>query len=176
MSEPFGCSSRRYLSGDVENFIELGGIGAAGGRRGRWWRRFRGRVRVAEDDVHQAILHQRHEHEHRANRHESVHSLQIRNRWQGRLTLGVLRGEGQQGSYAERDSGWRRFRFYPEGDPLRTEVMLQFRRKRFLFSITFRSHTHRHDYDQAGWNVGVKQVVAEPTFQDEHYFEAGEVT
>lgn len=75
LSEPFGCSSRRYLSGDVENFIELGGIGAAGGRRGRWWRRFRGRVRVAEDDVHQAILHQRHEHEHRANRHESVHSL-----------------------------------------------------------------------------------------------------
>lgn len=67
------------------------------------------------------------------------------------MTLGVLRREGQQGGYAERHSGWRRFRFYPEGDP-------------------------RHDYDQAGWNVGVKQVVAEPTFQDKHYFEASEVT
>lgn len=95
----------------------------------------------------------------------------------------MLRREGQQGSYAERHSGWRRFRFYPEGDPLHTEVIIKDSSYiRFLFSffffflITFSFQTHRHDYDQAGWNVGVKQVVAESTFQDEHYFEASEVT
>lgn len=36
--------------------------------------------------------------------------------------------------------------------------------------------THRHDDDQARWDVGVEQVITETSLQHEYNLEAGEVT
>lgn len=38
------------------------------------------------------------------------------------------------------------------------------------------SQTYRHDDNQTGRNVSMKQVVSESTFQYEYYLEASEVT
>ena len=70
---------------------------------------------------------------------------------QGLLTVGVLGGEGQERGHPQRDPGRDSLRLDPEADP-------------------------GHDDDQAGGDVGVEQVVAQPSFEHEHNLQTREVT
>ena len=63
----------------------------------------------------------------------------------------MLGGEGQEGGDPQRDPGGDSLRLDPEADP-------------------------GHDDYQAGGDVGVEQVVAQPPLEHEHHLQTREVT
>jgi hypothetical protein len=77
--------------------------------------------------------------------------LDVGDRRQRFLRIGVLRGEREQRRDAQGDPGRNRFRFDPERNP-------------------------RHDDDQTRGDVRVEQVVAQPPLQREVHLQACEVT
>ena len=67
------------------------------------------------------------------------------------MTVGMLGGESEEGGDSQGDPGRHRLGLDPEADP-------------------------GHDDDQAGWDVGVEQVVAQPPLEHEDNLQTREVT
>ena len=77
--------------------------------------------------------------------------LDVGDRRERLLTVGVLGGEGEEGGDPQRDPGGDRLRFDPEADP-------------------------GHHHDQTGGYVGVEHEVTQPPPKLELYHQACEVT
>ena len=67
------------------------------------------------------------------------------------LTVGVLGGESEEGGHPQRHPGRHRLRLDPEADP-------------------------GHDDDEAGGDVGVEEVVAQPPLKHEDHLQTRKVT
>ena len=71
---------------------------------------------VAHDDVDEGVLDEAAEDEHGAGVHEHVYSLDVGDRGQRLLAVGVLGGEGQQRGHPQRHPGRHRLGLDPEAE------------------------------------------------------------
>ena len=106
---------------------------------------------VPHDDVDEGVLNEAAEYKDRAGVHEHIDGLDVGDRRQGLLAVGVLGGEGQQGGHAQGHAGGHGLGLDPETDP-------------------------GHDDDQTGGDVGVEEVVAQPPLEHEHHLQTREIS
>ena len=105
---------------------------------------------VPHDHVDEGVLNEAAEYKDRAGVHEHIDGLDVGDRRQGLLAVGVLGGEGQQGRHAQGHTGGHGLGLDPETDP-------------------------GHHHDQTGGDVSLEHEVAQHPPELEHHHQAGEV-
>ena len=99
---------------------------------------------ISHHHIDNGVLDQAEEHEEGAGWHEHIDGLDVGDRRERLLAVGVLGGEGQQGGHAQGHTGGHGLGLDPETDP-------------------------GHHHDQTGGDVGVEHEVAQPPPELEHH-------